>query len=106
MLPRSCGRSGGSGSNRRGSLASRPAGVQFGYDGAVLLPVETVVHKAPDSGQEAEGEPESPPPAAGESEAEPAAEPADDAPRGASDEVFIPTVEVQADEEVVFPVDI
>ncbi len=57
-------------------------------------------------GQEAEGEPESPPSAAEESEAEPTVEPAGDAPRGASDEVFIPTVEVQADEEVVFPVDI
>ena len=53
-------------------------------------------------GQEAEDESDSPPPAA---EA-PAEEPAEDAPSGASDDEFIPTVEVQADEEIVFPVDI
>lgn len=61
------------------------------------------------SGQEAEGEPESPPPAAEEPAPEPAAQAAEEveeAPRGGSDDVFIPTVEVQADEEVVFPVDI
>lgn len=61
------------------------------------------------TGQEAEGEPESPPPAAEEPAPEPAAqsaEEAEEAPRGGSDDVFIPTVEVQADEEVVFPVDI
>lgn len=65
-------------------------------------------------GQEAEGEPEGVPPAAEEPATVPAAEPAAEAaaeptgnvPSGASDEVFIPTVEVQADEEVVFPVDI
>ena len=63
-------------------------------------------------GQEAEGEAESPPPAAEEPAPEPAAQSAEEAaeaeetPRGGSDDVFIPTVEVQADEEVVFPVDI
>ena len=57
------------------------------------------------SGQEAEDEPESPPPAA-EEPVEQAAEEARAVPRGGSDDVFIPTVEVQADEEVVFPVDI
>ena len=61
-------------------------------------------------GQEAEGEPEGVPPAAEEPAEEPAAEaaaePTGNIPSGASDEVFIPTVEVQADEEVVFPVDI
>ncbi|WP_428099989.1 hypothetical protein [Candidatus Rariloculus sp.] len=50
------------------------------------------------TGQEAEDEPETPPPAAGAA--------AQDAPRDTADEVFVPTVEVQADEEVVFPVDI
>ncbi len=62
------------------------------------------------TGQEAGDEPGSAPPEAEEPAAEPAAEPAEepagDASRGASDDVFIPTVEVQADEEVVFPVDI
>ena len=56
------------------------------------------------TGQEAEDEPESTPPAAEEPAEEPAGD--GDASRGASDDVFIPTVEVQADEEVVFPVDI
>lgn len=69
------------------------------------------------SGQEPADVPESPPPAAAPTDtqaAEPAETPAEapaedasaDAPRGASGDVFIPTVEVQADEEIVFPVDI
>lgn len=58
------------------------------------------------SGQEAEGEAASPPPAAesaGDNAAEAAAEAATPA---RSDDEFVPTVEVQADEEITFPVDI
>lgn len=62
------------------------------------------------NGQEAEDEAASPPPPA-EAAADNTVEnttdaTADDATPAASDDEFVPTVEVQADEEITFPVDI